>query len=284
MPVSTLRKPQPRIRVEHVASAARLRPLPRQAHGGRERGRRGDGHSRRPRDPRRLRLLPRAGQAPLRGAAPLEPRRQRRLRRLVCGHGVRPLGVRDRSLERPLGDLARRAAAQGRGRTEGSRRRARRGRGAARDSAARRRDGARLDGVGSRRASTRSDVYAIEVDRELARFGAWYELFPRSFGGFAGVERVLPDIAELGFDVVYLPPIHPIGRTGRKGRNNTLPPSQAIPAARGRSARERAGTTRSHPELGTLADFDRLVARAQRARARDRARLRACSARRTIRG
>src|SRR5205807_374501 len=62
----------------------------------------------------------------------------------------------------------------------------------------------------------------LDVDRALARFGAWYELFPRSWGGFAGVERELPRLAELGFDVLYLPPIHPIGTTNRKGRNNAL--------------------------------------------------------------
>src|SRR5918996_1676404 len=64
---------------------------------------------------------------------------------------------------------------------------------------------------------------AVDVDRPLARVGAWYELFPRSWGGFAGVEKLLPQLAELGFDVLYFPPIHPIGRSGRKGRNNTLP-------------------------------------------------------------
>ena len=61
----------------------------------------------------------------------------------------------------------------------------------------------------------------VDVDRELARFGSWYELFPRSWGGFDGVESVLPKLADLGFDVVYLPPIHPIGHTSRKGRNNS---------------------------------------------------------------
>ncbi len=62
----------------------------------------------------------------------------------------------------------------------------------------------------------------IEVDRLRARFGAWYELFPRSWGGLKGVERRLGELAELGFDVIYLPPIHPIGHTNRKGRNNAL--------------------------------------------------------------
>src|SRR4029079_11199131 len=62
----------------------------------------------------------------------------------------------------------------------------------------------------------------VDVDVERARFSAWYELFPRSWGGFQGVERVLPELAEIGFDVLYLPPIHPIGVTNRKGRNNAV--------------------------------------------------------------
>ena len=77
----------------------------------------------------------------------------------------------------------------------------------------------------------------------------------------------------MGFDVLYLPPIHPIGRERRKGRNNTLDaPARATSAARGRSARPRAATRRSIPQLGTLEDFRRLVARARDARHRDRAR------------
>ena len=62
----------------------------------------------------------------------------------------------------------------------------------------------------------------IEVDRLRARFGSWYELFPRSWGGLKGVERELPHVAKLGFDILYLPPIHPIGLTNRKGANNSL--------------------------------------------------------------
>src|SRR5699024_9941905 len=62
----------------------------------------------------------------------------------------------------------------------------------------------------------------LDVDPVLARFGAWYELFPRSWGGLDGVRRRLPALAELGFDVLYLPPVSPIGLTKRKGRNNAL--------------------------------------------------------------
>src|SRR5918999_1531602 len=86
----------------------------------------------------------------------------------------------------------------------------------------------------------------VTVDRVRAAFAAWYEMFPRSQSGdpkrhgtFADAERQLPRVAQLGFDVVYLPPIHPIGRTFRKGKNNTL-----------------------NPQLGTLADFERFVKRA----------------------
>jgi starch synthase (maltosyl-transferring) len=75
-------------------------------------------------------------------------------------------------------------------------------------------------GSRDRLGAVRSDTFEIDVERERARAGAWYELFPRSWGGLAGVTRVVPRLAELGFDVVYLPPIHPIGRTNRKGRNN----------------------------------------------------------------
>jgi starch synthase (maltosyl-transferring) len=110
---------------------------------------------------------------------------------------------------------------------------------------------------------TRSETYAVEVDRQLARFGAWYELFPRSFGGFAGVEQVLPRLSELGFDVVYFPPIHPIGRSGRKGRNNTLPAKKGDPGSPWAIGAKEGGHDAVHPELGTIDDFDRLVARAQ---------------------
>jgi starch synthase (maltosyl-transferring) len=110
---------------------------------------------------------------------------------------------------------------------------------------------------------TRGPLLAVDVDRERARVGAWYELFPRSWGGFAGVERVLPDLAELGFDVVYLPPVHPIGRTNRKGRNNALAAGPGDPGSPWAIGAAEGGHTAVAPELGTLADFERLCARAR---------------------
>ena len=109
----------------------------------------------------------------------------------------------------------------------------------------------------------RADLYEIDVDREVARFGAWYELFPRSFGGFAGVEKVLPELADLGFAVVYLTPIHPIGRSWRKGRNNTLPPEPGAPGSPWAIGATEGGHDAIHPDLGTLADFDRMTATAR---------------------
>jgi starch synthase (maltosyl-transferring) len=106
-------------------------------------------------------------------------------------------------------------------------------------------------------------VLAVDADRERARFGAWYELFPRSWGGFAGVERVLPELADLGFDVVYLPPIHPIGTTKRKGRNNALNAGPGDPGSPWAIGGKEGGHTAVHPELGTIEDFRRLVASAR---------------------
>jgi starch synthase (maltosyl-transferring) len=104
----------------------------------------------------------------------------------------------------------------------------------------------------------------VLVDRERARFGAWYELFPRSWGGFAGVERVLPELAKIGFDVVYLPPIHPIGTTNRKGRNNSLDAGPSDPGSPWAIGSEEGGHTAVDPALGTIEDFDRLVTAGRR--------------------
>jgi starch synthase (maltosyl-transferring) len=114
-------------------------------------------------------------------------------------------------------------------------------------------------GPGPRLELTRSETLGIAVDSTLARFGSWYELFPRSWGGFAGVERELPNFAELGFDVLYLPPIHPIGHTNRKGPNNALEAGAHDPGSPWAIGSEEGGHTAVHPELGTLEDFDRLV-------------------------
>jgi len=117
--------------------------------------------------------------------------------------------------------------------------------------------------AGDRTGTASSEVYEVDVDRELARFGSWYELFPRSWGGFEGVRALLPDFAELGFDVLYLPPIHPIGRTNRKGRNNTLTAGPDDPGSPWAIGGAEGGHDAIHPDLGTLAQFERLVAAAK---------------------
>jgi starch synthase (maltosyl-transferring) len=103
---------------------------------------------------------------------------------------------------------------------------------------------------------------SIEVDRTLARFGAWYELFPRSWGGFPGVQKRLPELAELGFDVVYLAPIHPIGHTNRKGRDNALVARPKDPGSPWAIGDETGGHDAVHPDLGTLEDLRALTAAA----------------------
>ncbi|MGQ0519769.1 MAG: alpha-1,4-glucan--maltose-1-phosphate maltosyltransferase [Actinomycetota bacterium] len=110
---------------------------------------------------------------------------------------------------------------------------------------------------------TESEPLPLWVDRERALVGAWYELFPRSEGGLAGTLRRLPAIAEMGFDIVYLPPVHPIGRQFRKGPNNSTeagPHDVGSPWAIGGPE---GGHTALHPDLGTFDDFDALVRAAQ---------------------
>ena len=118
---------------------------------------------------------------------------------------------------------------------------------------------------GDRHGEVVSAALGVDVDRELGRFGAWYELFPRSFGGFKGVARVLPDLAELGFDVVYLPPVHPIGVTNRKGRNNTLKAGKRDPGSPWAIGSELGGHDAIDPALGTFADFDAMIEAAREA-------------------
>jgi starch synthase (maltosyl-transferring) len=109
----------------------------------------------------------------------------------------------------------------------------------------------------------------VVVDRPIARFGAWYEMFPRSQGRVPGasatfddcIER-LPEIRALGFDVVYLPPIHPIGRVNRKGRDNTLTAAAGDPGSPYAIGSSEGGHTAVHPELGGIAGFRRFIAAA----------------------
>jgi starch synthase (maltosyl-transferring) len=106
----------------------------------------------------------------------------------------------------------------------------------------------------------------VITDRKTAAFSAWYELFPRSqtpgarqHGTFNGVIARLPYVRDLGFDVLYFPPIHPIGRTNRKGRNNALSASPADPGSVYAIGSDEGGHDALHPELGTMEDFLRLV-------------------------
>ncbi|HWH12033.1 MAG TPA: alpha-1,4-glucan--maltose-1-phosphate maltosyltransferase [Solirubrobacteraceae bacterium] len=116
----------------------------------------------------------------------------------------------------------------------------------------------------NRDRATRLDrILELDVERRLAAVGAWYELFPRSWGGFAGVRDALPQLASLGFDVVYLPPVHPIGLTNRKGRNDAIAAGPGDPGSPWAIGSADGGHTAIHPELGTIDDFDRLAAAAR---------------------
>ncbi len=121
---------------------------------------------------------------------------------------------------------------------------------------------------------TRGRRHTVEVERRRALYGAWYEFFPRSTGGWAGdgtprhgtfatSAADLPRIAAMGFDVIYLPPIHPIGRVNRKGRNNTLNPGQDDVGSPWAIGAEEGGHDAIHPELGTVDDFTAFVERAR---------------------
>jgi starch synthase (maltosyl-transferring) len=122
-----------------------------------------------------------------------------------------------------------------------------------------------------RHVTTYDKELLVIVDRERARYGAWYELFPRScsttpggHGKFKDVEGRLPYIAVLGFDVLYLPPIHPIGVSFRKGRNNTTTAAPGDPGSPWAIGSALGGHKSIHPELGTLADFKHLLAAADK--------------------
>jgi starch synthase (maltosyl-transferring) len=122
---------------------------------------------------------------------------------------------------------------------------------------------------------TTSERLPLWVDRERALYGSWYEFFPRSEGArtdpVTGATRSgtlrtamerLPAVAAMGFDVVYLPPIHPIGTTNRKGPNNTLTPGPDDVGSPWAIGSAEGGHDAIHPDLGTFEDFDAFVARA----------------------
>jgi starch synthase (maltosyl-transferring) len=116
---------------------------------------------------------------------------------------------------------------------------------------------------------TRSHEIALDAERAAAQFASWYEIFPRSQSGdpnrhgtFADVITQLPRIAAMGFDVLYFPPIHPIGRTNRKGRNNSLTAGPDDPGSPYAIGSVEGGHDAIHPDLGTLDDFKALVAAA----------------------
>ena len=110
----------------------------------------------------------------------------------------------------------------------------------------------------------------VIVDRKKALFSAWYELFPRScspeinqHGTFLDCENILPDIANLGFDILYFPPIHPIGKTHRKGKNNAITTQKGDPGSPWAIGDETGGHMAIHPQLGSLNDLHRLIKKAK---------------------
>ncbi|MBX6387616.1 MAG: alpha-1,4-glucan--maltose-1-phosphate maltosyltransferase [Frankia sp.] len=129
-----------------------------------------------------------------------------------------------------------------------------------------------LDRHPLRELLTRSPLYRVWVDRQRALYGSWYELFPRSEGAsldpprsgtFRTAAERLPAVARMGFDVVYLPPIHPIGEINRKGPNNSLVAGPDDPGSPWAIGSQYGGHDAVHPDLGTLEDFDYFVDRAR---------------------
>ncbi len=120
------------------------------------------------------------------------------------------------------------------------------------------------------RATTYDKKLGVTVDREKARYSTWYEVFPRSCavepnkrGTFRDCIDRLGYVSEMGFDVLYFPPIHPIGRTQRKGKNNTAQPSSDDPGSPWAIGAEEGGHVAIHPQLGTLEDFKELQTKAR---------------------
>lgn len=127
-----------------------------------------------------------------------------------------------------------------------------------------------------RRYATSTTRYPIRADRDRALVGSWYEFFPRSEGAtidkdglissgtFKSAAKRIPAVAKMGFDVLYLPPVHPIGLTFRKGRNNTLTPAPTDPGVPWAIGSADGGHDAINPELGSMGDFEEFIAEAKR--------------------
>jgi len=127
-----------------------------------------------------------------------------------------------------------------------------------------------------RRLASLSEKYPIRADHSRALVGSWYEFFPRSEGAilnrdgsrtsgtFQTAAKRIPAVAEMGFDVLYLPPIHPIGKSHRKGRNNSLTPTESDPGVPWAIGGQAGGHMAINPELGTMQDFENFIAVAKK--------------------
>ena len=118
---------------------------------------------------------------------------------------------------------------------------------------------------------TSSEVYQISCEHTKANFSTWYEFFPRSVspekgkhGTFKDCLRLLPQIADMGFDVLYFPPIHPIGEVNRKGKNNAVDSNPGEPGSPWAIGSKQGGHKAIHPELGTLADYKKVIKEAKK--------------------
>ena len=117
---------------------------------------------------------------------------------------------------------------------------------------------------------TRYNILPLKTESKLALFSSWYEFFPRStsvnegeHGTFKDCQRVLPEIARMGFDIVYLPPIHPIGKSHRKGLNNATTAQEGDPGSPWAIGSREGGHKAIHPQLGSFSDFSELVKKAE---------------------